>query len=364
LIQEKGRYYRRLKLYRYSIRIARRRHTRRKLNVLQGSSKKMWSFVNEISGRSTPSSSFPSQLRSLSGTLCSSAEVPDVLAKHFASVGELTVSSINNPDIVDIETILSKDDISPGSYFQIDLIDPQILMSIIRLTNVDYKNCISSVPSKVIKNSMHFLATPLAFIFNLSIRAGVYPSEFKLASVIPLYKGKGSKSEPSNYRPISLTSYLSKLFEKCVKVQVDTYLTSINFLSDFQYGFRSHRSCELALSEMTDTIARGCEGGNAVIGVLIDISKAFDCVNHDILLRILKNIGFSDSSVSWFNSYLQGRLLSIVGPESSSSSHPLSPGGPQGSVLGPLSAVDCTILSRVGKKTINDDIAFLNNFLT
>jgi len=206
-----------------------------------------------------------------------------------------------------------------GSSFSLKYIDPSLLVKEIRAMDTSLKGSISAIPDKVVKASIHYLAVPVAFIFNLSIYTSTCPNDFKVAEVVPIYKGKGSRSEPGNYRPISLTVLLAKLFERCIKLQLTDFLNSLNFFSDHQHGFLENRSTETALCDIMEFVLCGCAGGNAVLGVFLDVSKAFDCVSFVILEKIFGHIGFTDKTINWFSSLIQNRDILVKASGFSSS---------------------------------------------
>lgn len=164
---------------------------------------------------------------------------------------------------------------------------------------------------------------------------GTLPTSFKISSVIPIYKNKGNKDDPSNFRPIALTSFLAKLLERCVKYYLQTHLETHHFFSNNQFGFRCARSTNLALCNMMDTIRSKCVGGNAVLGIYLDVAKAFDCISHSKLLKMLEIIRLDSQMINWFHSYLIGRTFCVNVADHASKENNVSIGVPQGSVLGP-----------------------------
>ena len=151
----------------------------------------------------------------------------------------------------------------------------------------------------------------------------------------PLFK-KGSTTDPKNYRPISLLPLISKILEKVIHDQVQQYLDRNNILYRYQSGFRAKHSTNSCLSYLTDKVQRGFEKGLLTGMILIDLQKAFDTIDHQILLKKMKYLGFSLSSIKWFESYLEERTFSVQVEESLSSPGSLACGVPQGSILGPL----------------------------
>ena len=166
---------------------------------------------------------------------------------------------------------------------------------------------------------------------------GSFPDACKIAKVKPLFK-KGSKTDPSNYRPISLLPLLSKVFERVVLNQTEEFLSLNKVLYDYQSGFRKNDSKDTCRSFLNDRL-KGLKGfGDGLVTgmILIDLQKAFDTINHDILLKKLSIIGFSDHSVKWFQSYLSNRKLTINLENFFSEVSNISCSVPQGSILGPL----------------------------
>ena len=164
---------------------------------------------------------------------------------------------------------------------------------------------------------------------------GSFPDPCKIAKVKPLFK-KGSKTDPSNYRPISLLPLLSKVFERVVLNQTEEFLSLNKVLCDYQSGFRKNHSTDTCLSFLNDKILKDFDDGLLTGMILIDLQKAFDTINHDILLKQLSIIGFSDYTVKWFQSYLSNRKFTVNLENSFSEVSNISCGVPQGSILGPL----------------------------
>ena len=163
---------------------------------------------------------------------------------------------------------------------------------------------------------------------------GVFPSVLKTAKVIPVFK-KDSKLDYSNYRPISLLSNIEKILEKLMYRRLYTFLNN-NIIYDLQFGFRKQYSTSHALISINENIQKALDDGNIGCGVFVDLQKAFDTVDHQILLAKLNHYGIRGVSNDWFKSYLSNRnqYVSIDGYESGLAA--INCGVPQGSVLGPL----------------------------
>ena len=189
--------------------------------------------------------------------------------------------------------------------------------------------------TKFIKLSAPLLAPALEKIFNLSINTGVYPDSLKIAKVIPIFKN-GSKSSVNNYRPISILSPINKIFEKIIYSRLIKYIDKFNLLYKYQYGFRKNHSTEHALIELMDQIKLNIGKNKMSCGIFIDLSKAFDTVDHKILLSKLEHYGIRGTTLDLLKSYLSNRSQYVQIEKSKSETRFVSCGVPQGSVLGPL----------------------------
>lgn len=227
------------------------------------------------------------------------------------------------------------------------------ILKMLKGLNPNKATGLDNIPARFILDAAEIISPCITHITNLSIEQSTFPVDFKRARVIPLYK-KGSKLEQGNYRPVSILCCISKIIEKVVFEQVDSYLTTHNLLYEFQSGFRKSYSTDTCLLYLTDFIKKEIDEGNYCGMILLDLQKAFDTVNHDILLNKLMAMGFNKASIQWIQSYLGGRdqVVDVSGTLSKPLS--LSCGVPQGSILGPLffllyindmkAACDCNLL--------------------
>jgi len=194
---------------------------------------------------------------------------------------------------------------------------------------------LDNISMNILKLTVDIIKKPLTHVYNSSFSTSVVPDKLKVAKVIPIYK-KGNADEPSNYRPISLLSTFNKVMEKLVYNRLYSFLTNNDILYKYQFGFRRGYSTTLAIAEIIDNIRMEVDQGNSVIGVYLDLSKAFDCVNHEILLHKLNYYGVRGHSLSWFSSYLSNRKQVTFVNKTLSHMVNVNVGVPQGSVLGPL----------------------------
>ena len=184
------------------------------------------------------------------------------------------------------------------------------------------------------QHAVNYISRPLAYIINLSISRGLFPDAVKSARITPVFK-KGSPLTVGNYRPISILPIFSKIFENLVNKQLVSFLEKYDILLETQYGFRKKHSTKLALADLVSDISDKLDDGYTTLGIFIDLKKAFDTIDHGILLRKLEHYGVRGLPLSWFKSYLHNRQQSVVIDGISSHPRHVQCGVPQGSILGP-----------------------------
>ena len=205
------------------------------------------------------------------------------------------------------------------------------------INNLPTKNCCgyNDVSSKLLKVIAPVIIKPLTLLINQVLNTGLFPDKLKIAKVIPIYK-KGDPQLFENYRPISLLPTISKVLEKIIHKQLASYFDEYGLFFPNQYGFRPKHSTEYAALELIDKIINEMDKNEIPIDILLDLSKAFDTIDHTILLHKLKYYGLEDSTLRLFESYLKNRKQYTEIEESKSEILPLTIGVPQGSILGPL----------------------------
>ena len=219
-------------------------------------------------------------------------------------------------------------------------------------STTEIKSLIESLPPKtssgcdnisnnLLKKLAPVLLEPLTIIFNKSLTEGIFPERMKLVDVVPLFK-TNDQQESTNYRPISMLLTISKLLEKLMYKHTYNFLETTGQLYNSQYGFRKGHSCENAVSELVASIMKGKQEGHYTIATFIDLSKAFDTLEHGVLLEKLSKYGIRGLANEWYKSYLLNRKLRVKCPVSSTGRIEYSDykavkyGTPQGSCLGPL----------------------------
>ena len=219
--------------------------------------------------------------------------------------------------------------------FHLKKVEPSRALKLLNGVNARKATGIDKISNKILKIAAPIIYGSLTDIFNLSIASNVFPSDWKVAKISPVFKS-GNKSEANNYRPISVLPTIARVFEKLVFEQLYSYFSENKFLYAHQSGFRALHSTVTALLDMTNEWCCNIDKG-MVSGVLfLDLKKAFDTVDHEILLKKLRWYGVETPAVSWFRSYLANRKQVCYVNGVMSAADFVTCGVPQGSILGPL----------------------------
>ena len=187
---------------------------------------------------------------------------------------------------------------------------------------------------KVLRLALPLVVNILCDIINRAISENCFPTQWKSAVITPLYKG-GDRENPSNYRPISVLPVLSKIFERHILKTLSEYLYTNNLISDSQSGFRSKHSCSTAMQHLYSQWIESQKSRHSLVLLFLDFRKAFDTVNHNLLIKKISSLGISGHLLSLLNSYLAGRTQCVKINSSLSTTLPVSCGVPQGSILAP-----------------------------
>ena len=254
-------------------------------------------------------------------------------SKHISN-GRICLNHENIYNLTYVKNYYEK--INPNNkIFSFNKIKKEEVFKILSNTKIDKAAGIDCLTGRFLKDGAVILSEPITQICNLSVKISVVPEKFKIAKLKPLFK-KGSSTDPKNYRPISLLPLISKVLEKIIHDQTQSFLRENELLYKFQSGFRSHHSTDFCLSYLTNKIMTGFDSGLLTGMILIDLQKAFDTIDHDILLNKMKYIGFSSETIKWFKSYLTNRTFIVSIDNCYSNPGNLTCGVPQGSILGPL----------------------------
>ena len=192
-----------------------------------------------------------------------------------------------------------------------------------------------NIHPRVLKETARVTCVPLEKIFKLSLRSGECPDDWRKANITPIHK-KGDRTDPSNYRPVSLTSQVCKVLESIVRTHIVDHLDTNKILSDKQHGFREGRSCLTNLLVMMESWTEILDDDDGIDVAYLDFRKAFDLVSHKHLLYKMSKYGIKDQALNWVKAFLSGRTQRVVIRGTASESFEVTSGVPQGSVLGPI----------------------------
>ena len=265
--------------------------------------------------------------------------IANSLGKYFAAVGDKFAQRIASPVKSVDEYIQKIHETTNSMYFQPT--DKTEIMTIIAKLPNKASSGYDNISNKLLKLLKDEISEPLCELFNSSLEQGIFPSTMKLSNVIPLHKGK-SHDAPENYRPISLLVTISKVLEKLVYKRVYSFLDSTGSFYNSQYGFHSKHSTDNAVTELLGKILKNLENKKYTVTIFLDLSKAFDTLEHSVIFKKLNKYGIRGICLDWFKSYLTGRRMRLkcrtsLNPEEiKSKTHDVKFGTPQGSCLGPL----------------------------
>ena len=297
-------------------------------------SKKQWQMVNSILNRNSKKKVKISKIRYKDSDITDSQEIANSFNDYFCNIAEKLKADSNLARGTDGILEASTLPYSTRCAFDMQLEDssPSEIAQIIKSLKNKSTSDMGILPLKSVGN---ILAPVISHIVSNSLQEGIFPEKLKKAKVIPLHKGK-SRTEITNYRPISLLSCFSKIFEKVMQARLVEHLKSRNILYASQYGFRAGHSCEHALLEAQNQIQQALERKQIAALLLLDFSRAFDLVDHEILLHKLEHYGVRGICHSWFKTYLTNRSQYVHVNNRDSITQDLKYGVPQGSILGPI----------------------------
>ena len=201
---------------------------------------------------------------------------------------------------------LKSNPIRTTSKFSFQLVNKIWVENKLRLLKRSKATGPDNLPPGMLKDCSNKLSGPLCYLINLTMINGTIPNEWKLAKVIPIFK-YGDRTDPNNYRSISMLPILSKILERAVHSHLLEHLKKCHLLTNCQYGCRKNRSTKLASTLLLDDIQKSVDCGELVGAVFIDLSKAFDTIGHEILLSKLPSYGIRNTELTWFTDYLFSR---------------------------------------------------------
>ena len=306
--------------------------------TFKSNSKKLWQLINRITNKKNDKSCLIECLKINNIENEDPSAICNEFGKYFSSVGSSYASKIpkSRNSIIHYLNNINR---NPQSVFLSPCTESEILKLIEKLPNKQSSGY-DGVSNALIKELKNELIKPLTYIFNNSLESGIFPQSMKHAEVVPLYK-TGLTNQTTNYRPISLLITTSKLLEKVMYSRTYNFLNE-NQIYSSQYGFRKNHSCDNAISELLGSIIKGWERKESTITIFLDLSKAFDTLEHTVLYSKLEKYGIRGTTLKWYQSYLSNRTMSVKcktkqsGSNCWSQDYPVDFGSLQGSCLGPL----------------------------
>ena len=294
--------------------------------------KKTWSTIKTILNKNQLNCDFPKYFLANGVYISDKKAIANKFNEYFINVGPSLADSINMPDGQSFTDYLR---IPTACTFNFEKVSHQVVSEIIDNLKPKSSCGIDGLSNKLIKFIKDSILNVLTLIINQSIENGIFPDKLKIAKVVPLYK-KNENYLFENYRPISVLPCLSKVLERIMHTQITDYFIKQNLFYDHQYGFRHSHSTELATLELIDRIINCMDNKEIPLAIFLDLSKAFDTIDHKILLHKLKYYGIIGKSLALVENYLSDRKQSVIINDTKSSLLPIKIGVPQGSILGPL----------------------------
>uniref|UniRef100_A0A8C7RB61 Reverse transcriptase domain-containing protein n=1 Tax=Oncorhynchus mykiss TaxID=8022 RepID=A0A8C7RB61_ONCMY len=316
--------------YTQAVRKAKASFFKQKFASCNTNSKKFWDTVKSMENKNT-SSQLPTALKIGNTVTTDKSTIIENFNKHFSTAGHAFYLATPTPVNSTAPPTATRPSLPHFSFSQIH--SAEVLKE---LQNLDpYKSAgLDNLDPFFLKLSAEIVATPITSLFNLSFVSSEIPKDWKAAAVIPLFKG-GDTLDPNCYRPISILPCLSKVFESQVNKQITDHFESHHTFSAMQSGFRAGHGCTSATLKVLNDILTAIDKKHYCAAVFIDLAKAFDSVNHHILIGRLNSLGFSNDCLAWFTNYFSDRVQCVKSEGLLSGPLAVSMGVPQGSILGP-----------------------------
>ena len=316
------------------IRLVKLEHYKKEYERCKTNQNEKWVFINKLLNKNIGKTSELPCLEHKGQKVTNQTAIADIFNNYFANIGVQLASNLPKSEQC-FTSYLQYLDNKSFSSFNFTLIESIDVLSVVESLNTKKATGYDKISVKCIKSSKLTIVPILVHIINLVIKHSEFPDCLKIARVTPLFK-KGSTFSVSNYRPISILPVLSKIVEKIISEQIYSFMEENQLFSDSQFGFRKGRNTTLAINRLMEELYTNFDNGLLTQGVFLDFSKAFDTIDHYILIKKLQFYHFSDASCSLLKSYLHNRKQYVSINNSCSSFSDIKIGVPQGSILGPL----------------------------
>ncbi len=298
---------------------------------------KTWRLINELIQKKKKKANTVTYLVDEEGTRIEKDDKKcDCYNQHFSTIGKKMAAISRNLKLANLKNpldYLSNLNVQESAFFS-NTSKSEILDI---LTNLNpKKSCgYDLISNRVLKETSYIIAPFLETLYNMCMSKSLFPECFKIAKVTPLFKG-GDKHDVNSYRPISLLPSMGKLLEKIISVRIVEFLEKHKLLSDSQFGFRKKFNTDLAITDIYEKLLHNLDQRKTSCTIFLDLAKAFDSVNHEILLKKLEKYGIRGKPLQMIESYLTSRVQFVSYNNHHSSNELIEFGVPQGSILGPL----------------------------
>ena len=309
-----------------------------KCTEYKSNTRQLWTTINQLVKTQNDKTNTISQIQCNGMEINNPQTISNKFCSYFSNIGREFAAKIPKPE-KNIDHYLSKIRRNEVSLFLTPTTDTEVLRLIKNLPNKRSSGH-DNIDNVLLKEIATIICRPLSTLFNESLQSGTFPDIFKIAEVVPLHKN-GPRDQIANYRPISLLMTISKILEKIYYTRMYTFLTKSNQLYQSQYGFRAKHSCDHAVGELLSDIVKNFELNKPTICLYLDLSKAFDTLQHTVILKKLERYGIRGKCLEWMESYLNNRKMLVKcrmdnGDIIKSHQQEVTYGTPQGSCLGPL----------------------------
>ena len=311
--------------------LAKENFVKEKLDELEGNPRKFWRTINSISGLGKNKNSCKcTKVKNNEGETLENLEAATFLNEFYVNVGPSLVQKHNR------KWDEEKSQIKTSTSFNFSWVPEAEIKRLVKDICITKSSAMEEINSRLLKDAFEVLTFELAYIYNSCLQNGIFPQKWGISKVTPIPKTTINSTKPSDWRPISQISLPGKLLEKIIHTQLSHYLDSNNILSNNQYGFRKGLSTNAAIFEVlknlhqnwNDKLYSGC--------VFIDFSRAFDSIDHQILMAKLKLYGLDETALKFMEMYMSSRKQMTIINGISSPLEPITYGTAQGSILGPL----------------------------
>ena len=321
------------KAYSKAKRNEKRKYFKKKFEDYANDMKKTWETINSLVKRKRSKSDIPSIFKDDNRTYSNFFDIAEGFNDFFCNIGQKLANEIPQTGKSFTDFMGEK----MHQNFVFDCITENNILTTLSKLKPKYSSGRDKISTVLLKEIMPVIIKPVTYLFNLSLKTGYIPPDYKCAKIIPIYKS-GPMDRFDNYRPISILPAFSKLLEKLVSIQLMKYLNRYNILHENQFGFRKGRDTKQPLIQLLQKIYDGLnkDQSEVTLCVFLDLKKAFDTCDFSILLGKLDHYGIRGTAQTWFKNYLTGRKQYVHINGIDSNENNIQFGVPQGSVMGPI----------------------------